>query len=147
MPAFSDLLLRWYDRNRRSLPWRGQTDPYRIWISEIMLQQTRAEAVISYYIRFLNAFPDVAALACAEQDEVLKLWEGLGYYTCVLRRGACILNGATASPPMRRDCARFPESDRMRRMRLRRSPMANAFRRSTAIRRACSRAYWRMKRR
>ena len=78
MPAFSDLLLRWYDRNRRSLPWRGQTDPYRIWISEIMLQQTRAEAVISYYIRFLNAFPDVAALACAEQDEVLKLWEGLG---------------------------------------------------------------------
>ena len=81
MPAFSDLLLRWYARNRRSLPWRGQTDPYRIWISEIMLQQTRAEAVISYYIRFLNAFPDVAALACAEQDEVLKLWEGLGYYS------------------------------------------------------------------
>lgn len=77
----SDLLLRWYDENARSLPWRGTKDPYRIWLSEIMLQQTRAEAVIRYYDRFLTRFPDVFALADAPQDEVLKLWEGLGYYS------------------------------------------------------------------
>lgn len=77
----SNLLLDWYDRNARSLPWRGTGDPYRIWLSEIMLQQTRAEAVIRYYERFLARFPDVFALAEAPQDEVLKLWEGLGYYS------------------------------------------------------------------
>lgn len=77
----SELLLKWYDENARSLPWRGTKDPYRIWLSEIMLQQTRAEAVIRYYERFLNRFPDVFALAQAQQDDVLKLWEGLGYYS------------------------------------------------------------------
>jgi len=77
----SELLLKWYDENARSLPWRGSGDPYRIWLSEIMLQQTRAEAVIRYYERFLARFPDVHALAAAQQDEVLKLWEGLGYYS------------------------------------------------------------------
>ncbi len=76
-----DLLLNWYDENARSLPWRGARDPYRIWLSEIMLQQTRTEAVRRYYERFLRRFPDVFALAEAEQDEVLKLWEGLGYYS------------------------------------------------------------------
>ena len=75
------LLLDWYDSNARSLPWRGTKDPYRIWLSEIMLQQTRAEAVRRYYARFLDRFPDVHALAAARQDEVLKLWEGLGYYS------------------------------------------------------------------
>lgn len=73
--------MNWYDENARSLPWRGSGDPYRIWISEIMLQQTRAEAVIRYYERFLSRFPDVFSLAAAPQDDVLKLWEGLGYYS------------------------------------------------------------------
>lgn len=74
-------LLFWYDRNRRDLPWRRETDPYRIWLSEIMLQQTRVEAVIPYYHRFLEAFPDLSVLAGADEDRVLKLWEGLGYYS------------------------------------------------------------------
>lgn len=81
MMKLSSLLLNWYDENARSLPWRGSRDPYRIWLSEVMLQQTRAEAVIRYYERFLARFPDVHALARAPQDEVLKLWEGLGYYS------------------------------------------------------------------
>ncbi len=81
MNDFSETLLQWYDSNRRTLPWRGETDPYRIWLSEIMLQQTRTETVISYYKRFLNAFKDVASLAQAQTDYVLKLWEGLGYYS------------------------------------------------------------------
>lgn len=74
-------LLDWYDANARALPWRASRDPYRIWLSEIMLQQTRAEAVCKYYARFLDRFPDVHALAAAPLDDVLKLWEGLGYYS------------------------------------------------------------------
>lgn len=77
----SELLLKWYDENARRLPWRGTKDPYHIWLSEIMLQQTRAEAVVRYFDRFLARCPDVFALAEAPQDEVLKLWEGLGYYS------------------------------------------------------------------
>ncbi len=77
----ADLLLKWYDKNKRSLPWRGTKDPYRIWLSEIMLQQTRAETVKGYYHRFLERYSDVHALAAAEIDEVLKMWEGLGYYS------------------------------------------------------------------
>jgi len=72
---------RWYDRNQRPLPWRGTSDPYAIWISEIMLQQTRVAAVIPYYERFLKRFPDPAALAQAPEQEVLTLWSGLGYYS------------------------------------------------------------------
>lgn len=75
------MLLDWYDQNGRNLPWRGTKDPYRIWLSEIMLQQTRAETVKAYYARFLEHFGDVFALAEADIDEVLKLWEGLGYYS------------------------------------------------------------------
>lgn len=74
-------LLKWYDANRRELPWRGTRDPYRIWLSEIMLQQTRTETVERYYARFLDAFPTVHDLAAAPEDQILKLWEGLGYYT------------------------------------------------------------------
>ena len=79
--SFSDDLLKWYDANARALPWRGERDPYRIWLSEIMLQQTQAVTVRRYYARFLERFPDVFALADADGQEVLKLWEGLGYYS------------------------------------------------------------------
>ncbi len=71
----------WYASSRRVLPWREDPTPYRVWISEIMLQQTRIEAVIPYYSRFLAELPDVAALAAVEEDRLLKLWEGLGYYS------------------------------------------------------------------
>jgi len=74
-------LADWYDRNKRRLPWRETSDPYAIWISEIMLQQTRVAAVIPYYERFLKRFPHVAALAAAPEEEVLTLWSGLGYYS------------------------------------------------------------------
>lgn len=75
------LLLEWYRLSKRDLPWRENKDPYRVWVSEIMLQQTRVEAVKSYYLRFLNRFPTVNDLACAREEEVLKMWEGLGYYS------------------------------------------------------------------
>lgn len=76
-------LLQWYDYNRRILPWREEPTPYHVWVSEIMLQQTRVEAVKGYYDRFLMRLPDIAALASAEEEELLKLWEGLGYYSRV----------------------------------------------------------------
>jgi A/G-specific adenine glycosylase len=73
-------LLDHYDRTRRDLPWRGDTDPYRIWVSEVMLQQTRVETATGYYRRWLERFPDVDSLADATTDEVLMVWQGLGYY-------------------------------------------------------------------
>ena len=76
-------LLNWYRKNRRELPWREDISAYRVWVSEVMLQQTRAQAVIPYYERFLKALPDIRALAEAEEDRLLKLWEGLGYYNRV----------------------------------------------------------------
>ena len=79
--TFQSRLLAWFRANRRELPWRASRDPYRIWVAEIMLQQTRIAAVIPYYDRFLRRFPDVRALARARQPEVLKLWSGLGYYS------------------------------------------------------------------
>ena len=99
----SKRLLIWYDENARSLPWRGTRDPYRIWLSEIMLQQTRAEAVARYYDRFLARFPDVHALAAAGEDEVLKLWEGLGYYSRARNLHAAARQVSEAG-------GRFPES-------------------------------------
>jgi len=78
---FRKALLAWYDSAHRPLPWRGTTDFYRVWISEIMLQQTRVEAVIPYYQRFLDRFPDIAALAAAPEQAVLAAWSGLGYYS------------------------------------------------------------------
>ncbi|MZP42178.1 A/G-specific adenine glycosylase [Heliobacterium gestii] len=74
-------LLQWYDRNKRDLPWRRTKDPYAIWVSEVMLQQTRVETAIPYYHAFLKRFPDPAALATAPEEVVLKAWEGLGYYS------------------------------------------------------------------
>ncbi len=76
-------LLKWYDGNRRILPWREEPTPYRVWVSEIMLQQTRVEAVKPYYERFMRALPEVAALSEAPEETLLKLWEGLGYYNRV----------------------------------------------------------------
>ena len=74
-------LLDWFAENKRVLPWRSDRTPYRVWISEIMLQQTRVETVIPYYLRWLAAFPDIQSLAKAGQQDVLRLWEGLGYYS------------------------------------------------------------------
>ena len=74
-------LIAWYREERRDLPWRREPTPYQVWISEIMLQQTRIEAVLGYYRRFLDALPDLPALAAVEEDRLLKLWEGLGYYS------------------------------------------------------------------
>ena len=79
-PLLPGAFLAWYDRNKRSLPWRRDQEPYHVWLSEIMLQQTRVEAARGYYQRFVEALPDVTALARADEELLLKLWEGLGYY-------------------------------------------------------------------
>ena len=75
------IIREWYKKNKRDLPWRGIKDPYRVWLSEVILQQTRVNQGLAYYLRFVEAFPDVHALAGASEDEVLKLWQGLGYYS------------------------------------------------------------------
>ncbi len=95
-------LLRWYEFRQRDLPWRRDGDPYRIWISEVMLQQTRVETVIPYYEAFLDRFPDVEALASAPVDEVLALWSGLGYYRRArqLHRAALQIAGEGADFPV-----------------------------------------------
>lgn len=81
MSSFASALVKWQpEHGRRELPWQGTRDPYRVWLSEIMLQQTQVSTVISYYERFLQRFPTVKALACASEDDVLRLWSGLGYY-------------------------------------------------------------------
>ena len=79
--VFERRLLEWFGAHKRALPWRASRDPYRVWVAEIMLQQTRIAAVMPYYERFLARFPSVEALALAAQDDVLKLWSGLGYYS------------------------------------------------------------------
>src|SRR5437879_1378504 len=81
LATFRKNLLSWFAQFQRDLPWRRTRDPYRIWLSEIMLQQTRVAAAIPYYERFLERFPDVETLARAPQKEVLRLWSGLGYYS------------------------------------------------------------------
>ncbi|MCD4710125.1 MAG: A/G-specific adenine glycosylase [Bacteroidales bacterium] len=78
---FGETIRRWFEKNRRELPWRQTSDPYNIWISEVMLQQTRVGQGIGYYKRFIDAFPDVHSLALAGENEVLKIWQGLGYYS------------------------------------------------------------------
>lgn len=90
---FVSALLAWYRSSSRDLPWRRDITPYRVWISEIMLQQTRVEAVKPYFYRFLDAFPDISALANAEETRLLKLWEGLGYYSRArnLKKAACMI--------------------------------------------------------
>ena len=81
MSEIADKLIDWYGVNGRNLPWRRTRDPYRIWLSEVILQQTRIAQGMDYYLRFVARFPDVGALAAADEDEVLKLWQGLGYYS------------------------------------------------------------------
>ena len=90
MDAWVADLLAWYRSRERPMPWRGHPDPYAVWVSEIMLQQTQVETVRPYFTRFLAAFPDIPSLAAAEDEPLLKAWEGLGYYTRVrnLRKAA-----------------------------------------------------------
>ena len=102
--AMSAPLLDWYDANKRDLPWRGTKDPYRIWVSEIMLQQTRVAAVLPYYSRWMEALPTVEALAAVDEEKLMKLWQGLGYYSRArnLRKAAGIIAAEYGG--------RFPES-------------------------------------
>ena len=88
-PFLPTVLLPWYDRNRRQLPWRRDKEPYHVWLSEVMLQQTRVEAVKGYYARFLAELPTVEALAACNDDALHKLWEGLGYYSRVRNLKKC----------------------------------------------------------
>src|SRR4051812_24432854 len=79
---FPDMLLKWhYSTNKREMPWKGETDPYKIWLSEIILQQTRVEQGMPYYKSFVSTYPSVEELANANDEQVFKLWEGLGYYS------------------------------------------------------------------
>ncbi|HMH00769.1 MAG TPA: A/G-specific adenine glycosylase [Terriglobales bacterium] len=102
--AFRSQLLDWYERSRRDLPWRENRDPYRIWLSEIMLQQTRVAAVVDYYGKFLLRFPTVNKLASARESSVLAAWSGLGYY-----RRARMLHAA-AKEIVKKYAGKFPQS-------------------------------------
>jgi len=86
---FSNKLIAWYLENKRAMPWRKTTDPYRIWLSEIILQQTRVEQGLPYYLKFTETFPNVYELAHAQEETVLKLWQGLGYYSRARNLHAC----------------------------------------------------------
>lgn len=89
IPNIAEPLYSWYLKNRRTLPWREDPTPYHVWVSEIMLQQTRVETVLPYYQRFLEALPDVRALSLCPEEKLLKLWEGLGYYSRVRNMKKC----------------------------------------------------------
>ena len=94
--TFSDRLLDWFDHNgRKDLPWQIDTTPYRVWLSEIMLQQTQVATVIPYYLRFIERYPNVNKLAEATQDEVLHLWTGLGYYARARNLHKCAIQVKT----------------------------------------------------
>src|SRR5678815_1899861 len=81
-PDFTNLLMQWHHgSNKRTMPWKGEKDPYKIWLSEIILQQTRVEQGLNYYLRFTEKFPTIQKLAAASDNTVFKLWEGLGYYS------------------------------------------------------------------
>ena len=78
---FNRSILDWYSENKRNLPWRETADPYKIWVSEIILQQTRVNQGMTYYDRFINIYPNITSLASAKEEAVLKVWQGLGYYS------------------------------------------------------------------
>ncbi|PCH66945.1 MAG: A/G-specific adenine glycosylase, partial [Bacteroidetes bacterium] len=81
MASFSKTIIDWYELNKRDLPWRNTKDPYLIWLSEIILQQTRVNQGLPYYQKFVKKYPNVKALSSANEDDILKLWQGLGYYS------------------------------------------------------------------
>jgi len=99
--AFRTKLLSWYDKNKRDLPWRRERDPYKIWVSEVMLQQTRVDTVIPYYERFMQRFPTLKDLASASEEEVIKAWEGLGY---IPASAICTRRFGRWSPPTEAKC-------------------------------------------
>ncbi|WP_114941119.1 A/G-specific adenine glycosylase [Mucilaginibacter endophyticus] len=101
---FTDEIVQWYLKNKRDLPWRNTTDAYVIWLSEIILQQTRVEQGMPYFYRFLEKYPDVSSFAAAHEDEILKLWQGLGYYS----RGRNMLKTARLVQELHH--GRFPDS-------------------------------------
>jgi A/G-specific adenine glycosylase len=101
---FTRKLIEWYQLNKRQLPWRQSSDPYRIWVSEVILQQTRVDQGLSYYNNFLKKFPDIQALADAGEDEVLKSWQGLGYYSRARNMHAA------AQQLVKDHAGRFPEN-------------------------------------
>ncbi|MGA7983688.1 MAG: A/G-specific adenine glycosylase, partial [Burkholderiales bacterium] len=113
VPEIAQTLIAWQRKHgRRGLPWQGTRDPYRVWLSEVMLQQTQVETVIPYYSRFLARFPDVRALAAAAEEDVLRLWSGLGYYARArnLHRAAGIVAAQLGGrfPDTAEDLARLP---------------------------------------
>ena len=101
---FSEKLVKWYKDNHRSLPWRATRDPYRIWLSEIILQQTRVAQGLPYYERFVEKYPTVNHLAQAPEQDVLRLWQGLGYYTRARNLHRCAIKVANEHN------GKFPES-------------------------------------
>ena len=111
-----EALLPWYREHKRELPWRQTKEPYHVWLSEIMLQQTRVEAVKGYYARFLNALPTVEALANCDDDALHKLWEGLGYYSRVrnLKKAAIRIGRPRRCIP--REIQGYPGAARHRRL-------------------------------
>ena len=127
---------------RHDLPWQSTRDPYRVWLSEIMLQQTQVATVLGYYARFLQRFPDVRALAAAPLDDVLALWSGLGYYSRARNLHRCaqaVVDAARrrVSAQQRGAGGRCPASAARPRRRSRRSASASAWRSSTATSSAC----------
>jgi A/G-specific adenine glycosylase len=102
--SFSTTILSWYRQNKRDLPWRNTRDPYKIWLSEILLQQTRVEQGLPYYYKFTEAFPYVSALAQAKEEKVLRLWQGLGYYSRARNLHAA------ANDIMTRFAGKFPDT-------------------------------------
>jgi A/G-specific adenine glycosylase len=110
MKTIAQKLLDWFQINRRELPWRNTNDPYAIWVSEVMLQQTQVNTVIPYYERFLDNFPDITILAKAHSDQVLKMWEGLGYYARAInlqKASKMVVNRFSAQVPS--DPSQFKE--------------------------------------
>ena len=127
---------------RHALPWQHTRDPYRVWLSEIMLQQTQVATVLGYYERFLQRFPDVQALAAAPQDDVLALWSGLGYYSRARNLHRCaqavVAEHGGRFPAQQRGAGRrCPASAARPPRRSRRSASASAWRSSTATSSAC----------